>query len=85
MLLLLIIINGRTLDGFKTQNRRIQEEVIENEWEPIRIQYQFGSENYEIEYQDFFKKLFPVVSTFFTRYFLVQRYNYTITFDPLDT
>lgn len=35
--LLLIIINGKSSDVFKVQNKRIQEEVIENKWEPIRV------------------------------------------------
>ncbi|CAD8206575.1 unnamed protein product [Paramecium pentaurelia] len=83
--LLLIIINGKSSDVFKVQNKRIQEEVIENKWEPIRVQYQFGQENYDGEHKDFFQNLFSVTTTFITRYFLVQRSNEMITFDILDT
>ncbi|CAD8184369.1 unnamed protein product [Paramecium octaurelia] len=83
--LLLIIINGSSADRIKARNKRVQEETNQNTWEPIRIQYQFAQDSYENDYQDFFQKLLPVASTFFTRYFLVQRLTEKITFDTLDT
>ncbi|CAD8047317.1 unnamed protein product [Paramecium sonneborni] len=69
---------------FSEQSKRKLEELqpisTSKEWQPLRIHFEYLSQNYDQTYTDYFKEILQMVQIFFYRFLLVRRLNQKITF-----